>query len=208
MLQFSFSTLIDNFGFWIGLILTVFGILAAAAIIFGITGTLFLILLTFPLNILLATPTFLMVIYVISMIIAGATQIGLDFYDKRESTISQLWNVDSSKPLNLLIAALLYVIMVSVGLLFFVIPGIYLAVKFWFFTQIIVDKNLGPIAALKESGRITQSRLLEVFILLILTGLVGLIPFVGQILSLLCSCYLYRQLEPQMAQSFNQKEIA
>jgi len=46
--------------------------------------------------------------------------------------------------------------MVAFGLVLLIIPGIYLALKYQFYGYLIVDKGMGPIKALKESGRITD----------------------------------------------------
>lgn len=55
-----------------------------------------------------------------------------------------------------LIASLLVALGVSLGFLLLVIPGVILSLG-WMFTQLLlVDKNLGPVEAIKESWRITQ----------------------------------------------------
>lgn len=52
-------------------------------------------------------------------------------------------------------ASILYGLMVLVGCLFFVIPGLYLAVKYGFYGFLIADKKLGAFDALKMSGQLT-----------------------------------------------------
>jgi hypothetical protein len=198
MLKFGFNKLIDNIIFWIGLILAEIFLLVGAIGIIGGIGTALLKILHFPYNLLLSTSFFMGSAYVASMVIAGIIQVCLDFYDTGSSRISRLWKPTSyTIPINLLVAALLFSIMVGIGLLFFIIPGIYLATKFWFFAQIIVDKKAGPLEAFQESARITQLRMQEIFILIILITLTGCIPLVGFILAMLCNCYVYRQLSPK-----------
>ncbi len=53
-------------------------------------------------------------------------------------------------------ASLLYGIMVFLGCLAFVIPGLYLAVKYGFYGFLIADKRLGAFDALKSSGQMTS----------------------------------------------------
>ena len=85
------------------------------------------------------------------------------------------------KFLNYLIASILYGLMVVIGLVLLVIPGIYLAVKYQMYSYLIVDKNLGPIEALKESAVITKGNMWNLF-LFILTSIVVVV--IGVILFL------------------------
>ena len=50
-------------------------------------------------------------------------------------------------------ASILYGLMVAVGIIFLVIPGIYLAIKYQFYGILIVDKNLDIMASLKKAVR-------------------------------------------------------
>ena len=53
-------------------------------------------------------------------------------------------------------AALVYGLVVSVGLVLLVIPGIIWAMQFCFLFFIIVDKGCGPIEALKKKGDLLE----------------------------------------------------
>lgn len=53
-------------------------------------------------------------------------------------------------------ASLLFTLIVGAGFFLLVIPGIYFMLKYQFFSQLIVDKNMGVIEALKKSGEITK----------------------------------------------------
>jgi len=81
----------------------------------------------------------------------------------------------SSYPLviNYIIASILYGLMVIVGLIFLIVPGIYLAIKHQFYTYLIVDKGMGPIEAIKESGRITKGALWNLLGFVIIVTLLG-----------------------------------
>lgn len=67
-----------------------------------------------------------------------------DLFVWREETISYVG------------ASILYGLMVLIGCLFFLIPGIYLAVKYGFYGYLIADKKLGAFGALKMSGQLTE----------------------------------------------------
>lgn len=68
-----------------------------------------------------------------------------DLFVWREETISYVG------------ASILYFLMVFVGCLFFVIPGLYLAVKHGFYGFLIADKRVGAFDALKMSSQVTDS---------------------------------------------------
>jgi uncharacterized membrane protein len=53
-------------------------------------------------------------------------------------------------------ASILYGLIVVLGLLFFVIPGLYLAIKYQFYSYLVADKRLGAFEALRASGELTD----------------------------------------------------
>jgi uncharacterized membrane protein len=78
------------------------------------------------------------------------------------------------------IAAVLFGLMVAVGLIFCIIPGIILAIIFMFYGYVIVENpSISPIEALKESKALTQGRIGELFVFAL--ALIG-INIVGAIL--------------------------
>lgn len=64
---------------------------------------------------------------------------------------------------HFLVSYILYVLIVIWGFILFIIPGIYRATRFSFYTYLIIDKNYGPIKALKESRTITKWKFRDVF---------------------------------------------
>ena len=53
-------------------------------------------------------------------------------------------------------ASLLFTLMFVVGLLLFIVPGIYWALKNQFYGELIVDKKMGALESLKKSSEITK----------------------------------------------------
>lgn len=53
-------------------------------------------------------------------------------------------------------ASILFGLAVGIGFLFLIIPGIYIAVKYQFYSGLIVDKKMGALEALKKSGEMTD----------------------------------------------------
>lgn len=53
-------------------------------------------------------------------------------------------------------ASILYVLITLLGVLFFIVPGIYFSVKYGFYGFLIADKKTGAFDALKASGQMTD----------------------------------------------------
>jgi uncharacterized membrane protein len=85
----------------------------------------------------------------------GLVGISLEFRDDKPHEIKDLFKNYRLFP-NFLAATIIYSFMVAIGFILLIVPGIYLALKYMFYGYLIVDKGLGPIEALKESGRMTQ----------------------------------------------------
>jgi hypothetical protein len=76
---------------------------------------------------------------------------------------------------------LCYVVLMILGFLFFIVPGIYIAVKYMFGMSIIIDKNVNAIDAARLSGVMTQGikmKLIGFGLFSMLVVLLGVIAFV------------------------------
>ncbi len=110
--------------------------------------------------------------------------------------------VHRKKIIPYVIGSLLYGCAVLVGLLLFVVPGVILSVRLQFWTYVLVDKGVGPVAALKESWRITKRSTVNTLlfnILVFLVSLLGILIFIVGIfvtipLVALASVWVYRTL--------------
>lgn len=100
-------------------------------------------------------------------------------------------------------AALIVGVMVGLGLIFLIVPGIYLAIRVGFFGFFIVDEGVGPLDALQKSWDLTRGRVMDLFLfwlLIFVINLVGLLCLVvGVFVSLpvtsLMVAYMFRQLQ-------------
>lgn len=142
----------------------------------------------------------------ISMVISILIQIGsmkitLDLYDGKPLNFSTLYS-HSNLILRFLGASILYGFMVAVGFIFFIIPGIYLAIKYQFFSYLIVDKNMGIMDSFKKSEDMTQGvkwTLLIFYLALAGINILGALVFlVGLIVTIpttvMATVYVYKKL--------------
>lgn len=105
--------------------------------------------------------------------------------------------------LHYAIATFLYAIIVLLGLILFILPGIYLAVRLGFYKFLVIEyENMKAVDSLKESMKITSGYFWKIFgfvILLIIINILGAIPFgLGLIItipvSVIAGAVLYKKL--------------
>lgn len=89
------------------------------------------------------------------VITLGFIQLTLKAHRHEPITWSDLW---SQAPLlfRYFIGNVLYGLLVLAGLCLFIVPGIIWAIRYFYFSYLMVDEGLSPVAALKKSARLTQ----------------------------------------------------
>lgn len=145
---------------------------------------------------------FIVSLGVSTLLYCGLMQIYLKAHDDPHApTWEDFWN---PKPfLNYLGTSILLAIMVILGVIALIIPGIYLALMFSMAGYLVVDRGLGPIEALKESARLTSGqrwKLLLLGVVIFGLGILGSIPlFLGLLVvgpvSMLAAAHVYRALQ-------------
>lgn len=131
----------------------------------------------------------------------GLIVISLKYIDRKKPKFEDLY-IHYRLFINYFVGSLLYGLIVLVGLILFVVPGIIWAIKFHFYEYFIVDKKMGPLEALSASGKITKGNKWNLFLLgLIFFGLaiLGLLAFgVGIFVvwpvAMIATAYVYRKL--------------
>ena len=114
----------------------------------------------------------------ISVILAaGLSRASLNICSGKEATVGQLFGEFAKLP-AIIGGSILFYLMLVVGLILLIVPGFYVALRFGFFLTAIVDRNLGPVEALKYSYRITANNgfnLLGLWLMLMLVALAGVL---------------------------------
>jgi uncharacterized membrane protein len=128
----------------------------------------------------------------------------MQFDEHHQGSINTIFSCFNGIAIRYTIAALLKCMAVFFGLLCFILPGIYLWVKFRFYPYSILDHNASAISSLQNSYRITKGFFFTLFIAVLLMGLLGALmnsfiitifitaPFIG-----LINIYLYRFLRDE-----------
>ena len=188
--RFGWATFKKRPWFFIGACV---GLVAINLLINGIFGKLGVPFLAFVVQIVMNT--FLTIAYV-KLALGGASS-------PETLTIQSLW--EPRHFLNMLGTSLLVMIIVVVGMILLVIPGIIAAIALSFATFSVVDKSLGPIAAIKESYRVTKGHwgaLFLFFLVVVGINILGMILLLVGLLvstpvSMLATVFVYRKLSAQ-----------
>jgi len=131
----------------------------------------------------------------------GFIKICLKFSDQQKPKFSEFF---LQYPLffKMFFGYILYFLIVLVGLILFIIPGIVFAIKFSFYKYFIVDEGLGPIEALKRSYKITRGATWNLFLFFSLTSAINLIGVFALLIGLfatiptttMATAFVYRKL--------------
>ncbi len=114
----------------------------------------------------------------------GIIKVTLEFLDGKQVSFSTAFS-QTNKMITGFIASILFGIMITVGLLLLIVPGIYLATRFGYFLHAIVDKNCGIMDSFKYSTELTRNNKMNIFVLALLTILVAIAGILALIVGLL-----------------------
>lgn len=131
----------------------------------------------------------------------GVVVISLKYVDRKKAELKDLYQ-HYNLLLNYFLGNLLYGLIVIAGLILLVVPGIYFAIKYQFFSYFIIDRKMGPWEAIKASGKITDGVKWKLILLgIVFAGIMilGVLAFgigvlVAWPVTSLASAYVYRKL--------------
>ena len=141
------------------------------------------------------------VLFVVNLVIGiGVIKIALEFIDGKKPKFSDLLYYKPA--VKYFIASIVQGIITVIGFILLIIPGIILAIRLSYVSYLIVDKDLGPVEAIKASWKITKGNAWNLFFFGILVGLINILGvicllvglFVTIPLTLLASAFVYRKL--------------
>ncbi len=136
------------------------------------------------------------------MVSIGITKSVLRIISDESPMMDDFFLRDFSQVVAYVCGVILYAIVVIAGIILLIVPGIILAVRLRFYTFLIIEKNLGPISALKESWAMTKGHTWELFLFTLITVALNLIAVVllgiGLIFTIpmttIAFGYIYRKL--------------
>jgi uncharacterized membrane protein len=137
-----------------------------------------------------------------SGLMLGLHRIALETVNGKVPKLANLTALLGRGP-TFLLAFCIYSAVVAVGLVLLVVPGIYVAVKYSLFGQVLATRSTSALEALRDAGALSDGRWWTLFQLLLLALLLNLagMAFLGLGLlitfpvSLLATSDLYRPLQ-------------
>jgi hypothetical protein len=140
---------------------------------------------------------------IISLIVGvGATRISLRLHDGRTATVRDLFTVEGPLLWRYFLASLLYALIVAVGTILLIIPGIIFAVRYIFYGYAVVDRGALPMESMRQSAEATKGVWGNVslfgLVLILLNILGAMLLGVGLLLtaptSAIAAAWVYRRL--------------
>lgn len=98
----------------------------------------------------------------------GATRIGLKIVDGKPFGVGMLFS-GGRFLLKGFLAYVLYMLMLVVGLILLIVPGIIVLVRFGMYQNAIVDRDMGIIESLRYSWNLTKGNGMNLFVIALLT---------------------------------------
>ena len=114
------------------------------------------------------------------IVFGGYIALLLKFSNSEAISFDDLFITDK-RWIYLAFLALIKMVLICLGLLCFIIPGIYLAVRWMFADLLVIDKGLRPLEALRASSALTEGYRWKLFFFSLVSGLLvllGLIFFI------------------------------
>ena len=137
-------------------------------------------------------------ILLLSPILFGAAFLFLNAVRGRAIEVKDMFLVFEDY-LNVVLAGLLKATIIGIGVVLLLVPGIIFACRLAFVRYLVMDRKVEPVAAVKESWRLTQGHAWDIFLMgllavpIAIAGLicfgVGIIPAVMWIRSAFASMY-------------------
>ncbi len=190
--QFAWPVLKKRFGLFTAVLLTIFGAWVALEVVV-IAGQRF--------GLLLWAVAHVAFFIFVAGIEVGFLRICLALYDGGEPTFADLFAHLALGP-KVFVGQMLYLLMVVIGLLLLVVPGVYLSVRYALFAFCIAAGETNLMRSFQQSAILssgTKMHLLSIFVVLLVlnvlgASLLGLGLFITVPLSVLMMTSVYRQL--------------
>jgi uncharacterized membrane protein len=158
--------------------------------------------------------------YIVNIIISSIFGLGytknlFQALDDIEPQISA-YSTQARKLLTYLGAGIIYGVIVCIGCVFLILPGIYLALRLQYYMALIVEEDAGVIESLKKSWEITEGHM--GFLILLFLANIGIIflgilllflgLFVAMPIVYMMYCASYRLLNPMKSAVEEVEEVA
>ncbi|AHB41123.1 Integral membrane protein [candidate division SR1 bacterium RAAC1_SR1_1] len=99
--------------------------------------------------------------------------------------------VSAEKFVKYFVAYIIIVVFSLIGIILFIVPGVFVALRLNMVPYLILSKNLGPWEAIKQSRKLTKGKVSNLFALNVLLGFINILGFVALIVGLFWTLPLF-----------------
>lgn len=140
-------------------------------------------------------------VFVVNTVIdMGLIRIAIKFAEHERPVFSDLFYTPSL--INYILTSIMSAVIVLIGLILFIVPGIIFALRVQFSKYLVIDKGLGPVEAIQKSWKMTKGVSFNLFlfaILLMFINILGLLAFIVGLfisipLTMVANAFIYRKL--------------
>lgn len=198
VIKFAWKAFKENWGFFIALVLLAW-ITPLVPYVIGVK-----LQHHYP----LFSGIFFVIYFVLGVLMSmGLVNVGLIFSKNQKANFADLFK-PWKKIVNFFIATLFFKVLVFVGLILLVFPGLIWAARYGLVQYFVLDKDQGPIEAFHSSAKATMGvkwdylSLLILFLVMILAGVLAVFVglFVAIPIVLVAHAYAYRKLVEQTSE--------
>lgn len=108
----------------------------------------------------------------------GMISILLGIYNGKEVSFKDLFSTDWKRVWNYMLGTIIFSVIILVGFILLIVPGIIWSLKYQYFSYLIIEKNMKPIDAIKRSGKMTYGHKWNIFLFMLLTTLISLLGLI------------------------------
>jgi uncharacterized membrane protein len=115
-------------------------------------------------------------ILVLPVINFGANGLYLKYIRNEQADIGEIFDGFRTNYLNIVLASLLMLVIIGLGFVMLIVPGIIFACRLAFVPYLVVDKRLDPVAAVEKSWNMTRGygwRVFGMYLLAIPVTIIG-----------------------------------
>lgn len=172
----------NNFWFFVGILFFTLLVAYLPGLVFDAMEKIDLPTITTVFFIIIAV-----VFWVVQIIISmGLIHISIKFIKSEKPVFSDLF-AKANKIIDYVASSIVYSIIVTIGFILLIAPGVIFMIRFQFYQYLIIEKNKGPIEALKISWRMTKGSVWNLILFWILVMLVNIAGAIALGIGLLAS---------------------
>jgi len=106
-----------------------------------------------------------------------------DLIEKGKASLGESFNFTTNKLLSLLAAALITGILIGLGFIALIVPGIILYIMFYLVVPSVMIENIGAFGSLSRSRRLVSNRWLKTLVFSLIIGIItGFVSFIGSLI--------------------------